>query len=60
MNGEKLLVIAVGNDEEYLREEELSWFRLVFPDADLARYVRNGEIYDCEWNEQGEAITDLE
>jgi hypothetical protein len=55
---DKWLLVELVEEEETLPMNEISWFRIVSPDAHLARYVRNGEIYDCEWDEQGEAIDD--
>lgn len=55
---DKWLVVELVEEEEILPVNEISWFRIISPDSHLARYVRNGEIYDCEWDEQGEAIED--
>lgn len=59
IHDEKILVAITSSGEEIeLDTFDTEWFRYVPNDSHLAKYVRKDNRNNCEWDEQGNLISE--
>ncbi|EOS7796497.1 hypothetical protein [Enterococcus hirae] len=59
IHDEKMLVAITSSGEEIeLDTFDIEWFRYFPNDSHLAKYVRKGNRNHCEWDEQGNLISE--